>query len=796
MKIISAIVSVVSFLATIFLFVSLPVQTVSAQQLEEVVVTARKREESLQDVPISLQAISGSRIAEQGIVDFQQLAPYTPNFSYLPAAGASDMYFMRGLGTWGSGIHFEPSVGQVFNGFFSTRSRLGRSALVDVAQIEILKGPQGAIIGKNTSLGALNITTNKPTEEFEASVSAQYNFEASEGYEVEGVISGPLSDNVRGRAVVNYRDVDGWVTNIPTGDDLQKSEDITARLMLDVDLSDTVTAEVMYQRTDYDRQGKARVIAGCLQYAPPAGPPHSIGRAERLGFICTGVDDVNSTQDLRRPGPGGPLSPTGEPFTLESDLVGLTVTAEFEDFTLTSLTSYNAYEISDTFSGDQINAERVSINNFEDYEQFYQELRISGSAGSGTFDYIAGGMLFSGDLDATQSFHARAAAIGPPNPAINPAVSRNEFQLSETDSQALFGQIDFHISDQLTLSTGGRVTWEDREGSKAQVVGEVYTSNLANAPIPCNTRTSPLSACTMGDDGNTPGAPITGEIDDTNFSYNVALQYSFNDDHNVYVSTATGFKSGGFDLRGAGNPANFIFGEEESTNYEIGGKHTFLDGTFRANWAIYRTEVDDLQVSANDPVLIQQRVAAADVTSQGVELDLSWATPVDGLSFNLVASYTDAEYDEFIGSCYLSQVETGTGCFNVGVAAGQRSGVQDLAGETPPAAPEWSFVLGGDYTMDLSNSMQLTASARYIYIDDQFLSVERDPFGIQESTGRLDAGLSLAADSGWSLALIGRNLTNELVHTFANASTLSGSAIVSTNIEETRSVSLRATFDF
>ena len=163
----------------------------------------------------------------------------------------------------GSGVHFEPGVGQVFNGYFSTRGRLGRSALVDVAQVEVLKGPQGAIIGKNTSLGAINITPNKPTEDFEAYLGGQYNFEASEGYEVDAVVSGSFSDSVRGRAAINWRDVDGWVQNTSTGRDLQQQEDLTARLMLDVDFTDSFSGEFMYQRTDYDRHGKARMPAGC-----------------------------------------------------------------------------------------------------------------------------------------------------------------------------------------------------------------------------------------------------------------------------------------------------------------------------------------------------------------------------------------------------------------------------------------------------------------------------------------------------------------------------------------------------
>ena len=798
MRTISRSVSVACISAITCTSVLVPSQSVTAAELEEIIVTARKQEESLQDVPISIQAISGDQIAEQGIFDIQQLAPYTPNFSYIRSAGASDLYFMRGLGTYGSGIHFEPSIGQVFNGFFSTRSRMGRAAFMDIAQVEVLKGPQGAIIGKNTSLGAINITSNKPTQEFEALFSAQYNFEASEGVEVEGMVSGPFSDRVRGRAVVNYRDTDGWVANSVTGNDLQQSEDLSARLMLDIDLSDNVTAELMYQRTDFDRQGKGRVIGGCLEYQPPAGPPHSIPRAESIGFECGGVVANNSTADLRRLTPGGELFNSEEPFTIESDMFGLTFTVDFENATFTSLSGFTSYDINDTFSGDQLDAERVSIQNTEEYEQFYQEFRFNGSTSSGSLDYIAGLMYFTGDLDATQSFHAIAAVIGPPVPAINPAVSRNEFQESETDSLAIFGQVDYHINDQFTLSVGARVTNEERHGSKAQVVGEVYTSDLANAPVPCNTPTVPLSACTMGDDGLTPGASITGDIDDTNTSYNVALQYAVSDNNKFYVSGATGFKSGGFDLRGAGNPANFVFPEEESTSFELGGRHTLLDDSLRFNWTIYHTEVDDLQVSANDPVLIQQIVASADATSEGVELDLLWATPLEGLRLNLVTAYTDATYDSFVGSCYLSQPENGTGCTDVTIVAGQRAGVQDLAGQTLPVAPEWSSVLGADYTVPVG-SMDLTLSAKYLYSGEQYMSIERDPDGFQGSTDRIDATVVLASQAGnrpWSIALIGRNLTDEVIHTFVNSSTLSGSGVVTTNIEETRSVALRVEIGF
>ena len=762
-----------------------PARIAGAQVIEEIIVTARKREESLQDVPISVQTFSGELITEQGIVDLQMLAPYTPSFAYTPSPGASDLYFMRGLGTFGSGVHFEPGVGQVFNGYFSTRGRLGRSALMDVAQVELLKGPQGAIIGKNTSLGAINITSNKPTEEFESSIAGQYNFEASEGFEIDGILSGPMSDTVRGRVAINYRDVDGWVNNTSTGEALQQQEDLTARLMLDVDFTDSFNGEFMYQRTDYDRKGKARMPAGCLEFAPPAGPPHSIARTESFGFNCT-LQDSSHTLDLRRASDGGTVFNSEEPFTLENDFFGATLTWERENFEIKSLSAFFTYEINDTFSGDQRDIERVSIQNAEEYDQFYQEFRITSTTDS-KVDYTAGVMYFDGEMDITQTFHGSANAIGGPGA---PAAARHEFASSETESVAAFGQVDWHLNDSWILTLGGRFTDEDRSGQKAQVPGIIYSSPSEADPSLCG-MLGPLSGCTMGDDGLTPGAPITGSIGESKFSYNVSLQYAVNDTSNLYVTYATGFKSGGFDLRGAGDPSRFIFRPEESANFEIGGKHTLADGSVRFNWAVFHTEVDDLQSAANDPAVITQIVAQGDVTSEGVELDLLWAA-TDNLRFSFISTWLDAQYDSFLGSCYLSQPENGTGCMDIFISQGLRTGVQELAGKQMVFAPDWSHVLGVDWTVPVGGDKEFSFSAKWMNVGEHYTSIERDPLGLQSSTDRFDATVALSGEK-WSVALVGRNLGDELVHNFVNATTLSGAAIVATNIETTRAIALRLT---
>lgn len=780
-------------------------------QIEEVVVTARKREESLQDVPISVQALSGESIAEQGLFDIGALAPYIPNFKYTQAPGASDLLFMRGLGTYGSGVHFEPSVGTVFNGYFSTRSRLARTALIDVAQVEILKGPQGAIIGKNTSLGAINITSNKPTDEFEGEFSAAYNFDSSEGYEVQGIVSGPLSDNIRGRAVIDYQDVDGWVDNRTTGESLQQKEDLTLRGMVDVDFSGTFTGEFMFQYTDLDRHGKAREVVQCY-------PPGGMGMADaRTQFDCT-LNASGQQANIRQTSSGGTPFDDGEPYTTESFLWGATFSLDMGDYEIKSLSNYTTYEITDSFSGDLLPTVRVPIENFEDYNQFYQELRIL-STWDNNWDYTAGFMYFTGELDFTQDLEW---AFFPFN------FNRHEEASSETDSWPIFGQMDYSFNDQFALTFGGRYTDESREGSKSQLTRTLWD----NAPMPtwCNNNTSTGAGgvgprtCTFGNDyysgpggvgtvalpgaGALPvgGTPITDTLDESNFSYNASLQWTPTDDHMLYASYATGFKSGGFDLRGAGDPRAFVFGEEETSNIEVGGKHLLVNGTVRLNWAFFHTDVDGLQLSTNDPVLIQQVVSPADVTNYGIEIDGIWAVN-DNLNLTLAGAWLESEYDggngpggAFTPECNLAQtLGFATGC-TVDTNASGTPNAQDLTGTRLTFTPEWQFVLGGDYTMPVGDGMELTIAGKWIFLDEMHNTVTRDPVAFQDATHRFDASATLRGnlDSGndWTLALVGRNLSDEDVIQWCNSSTLSGGNVVSCATEELRYIGLRGTIGF
>ena len=768
----------------------IPVQA-GAQALEEIVVTARKREESLQDVPISVQAISGEVIERQGLLDFQAIAPYTPNFSYGQSTGASDFLIIRGLGTVGSGVHFEQAVGQITNGFFTSRSRLGRTVLIDAAQVEVLRGPQGPIIGKNTSLGAINITTRKPTDEFEFVLSGGYDFEASDGIEIQGVVSGPLSDKFRARAVVNYQDKDGFVESRSIGEDVQTREDLTTRIILQADLTDNFTAELLWQHIDLDRNGKHREVFNCLD---PVG-------ATAQGFDCT-INASNQSQNIVQ---GVDI---GEPFTIEAELVGLTLDWDFANSTLTSLTGYSESEIFDHFDSDLRPIEQRNIFNNEDFEQFSQELRLT-STGENTVDYIVGVLYLTNEMDASQDSNFNPSVGGPPP---QPPVRRHEIQFADTDTQAVFAQVDWNLNDAVTLTVGGRLTSEERNGLKIQRMHEIHTDNIdpnlcSNEPT-TTFNPSSFRLCTTGNDGSQPvGSPIIGKIDDDNFSYNVSLQWSASDDSMYYVGTSTGFKSGGFDLRGAGDPANFIFGEEESTNYEIGGRHTLLDNSLRLNWTLYHTNIEGLQLSSNDPATITQTVVNGEATADGLEWDLVWAAS-ENFNLSLAGAYLDATYDNFLAACYtLPRQTTALGCdvdLN-GSPGASFEEAQNLSGQTLAFAPEWQAVAGADYTWNLGSDLGLRAAVKLVYTDEQSTMIDNNPAGFQDSYTKVDASLTLLDnDNKWWVGLVGKNLTDELVYHFTSGTTTcsrganppGSTSCLFTTVEETRAIGIRAQFNF
>ena len=710
--------------------------------LEEVMVTAQKREESLQDVPIAISAVTGAAMRSEGITNMQSLAPSVPSFYFSEAVSGSDNMFMRGIGS-GPNYGFEQAVGQVLDGFFFGRSRFGRATFLDLERVEILKGPQGALIGKNTSGGAVSITTAKPTEEFEAWLSGQYEFEANEGYTTEGAVSGPLTESLRGRMAYRVDDRDGWVDNVVLGDDQPTKDDSTIRAILDWDLTDDMVATFTYQYGDAKRKGRSRQLSLCGE-ALRALPLFNTIVAEGEDCKANYSRNVVNTQY----GEGN-----YERIDTSFDIAGITVNWDLEDFTITSLTGYAKYTTKDLLDVDATYAEIAGMKATEDYEQWSQELRIA-SAGGGELDYIAG-LYFQG-TDQTTDFRRDFAYL----PGENTIGSNTILTKQDGTSSAIFGQVTWNILDNIGLTLGGRYTVEDKHVKQNQFSSALYTTD----PETLN------PVLTPGPGTPNPAAPqhyIERHRSENNFSPDFVVTWHPDDETLVYGSIRTGFKGGGFDHQysapqQAENPG-FEYKEEKVTAYEVGLKMTFADGAAQINTAVFRSEYDDLQVSALNSTDTTFEVGnAASAISQGVEVDGKWAV-TDRLLLTFAGSYLDAEYDKYDnGPCNTNQLLTST-CPNPELQ------VQDLSGKSLQYAPKYAASTSVEYVWALPDSLELTGFLQLTYSDEFYLSLDLDPNLVQDAYTKLNARLSVAPENGaWEVAVVGRNLTDERTSGFGN----------------------------
>ena len=300
-------------------------------ELEEIIVTARKKEESLMDVPISVSVVSGSVVQDGNIGKLENLAPTLPNFHHSEAVSGNDQVFMRGVGS-GVNFGFENSVGQVFDGIFFGRARYGRALFMDLDRIEVLKGPQGALIGKNTTAGAINITSARPTEEFEAYLAPTWEFEGDDGPTIEGAISGPLSDQLRGRVAFRYEDRDGYIKNLTRDTEEMQREEVAIRAQFEVDLAEGLDARLLFQYSDQTREGRPVELGNCT--------PGFANLLSRFGDDCE-WNRTNSRVLLQHGVEQESASDT------ETWLAGLTIDWDTPLGILTSVSAFSRYETKD-----------------------------------------------------------------------------------------------------------------------------------------------------------------------------------------------------------------------------------------------------------------------------------------------------------------------------------------------------------------------------------------------------------------------------------------------------------------
>jgi outer membrane receptor protein involved in Fe transport len=774
-------------------------------------VTVRKREELLGELSASLQVLDGDWINFQKIADLQDLSQYVPNLMYAQSSGASDLLIIRGLGTVGSGPHIEQSVSQTYNGFTRRRSRLNRTIFHDLERVEVLRGPQAPSIGKNSSLGGVNIIPNKPTRKREFSIAASHDFEYGEGFESELVASGPISSNFLGRIALKLKDKDGWVRNSGNDRELREKEQGAVRFLLNYKLADAFDIEFIYDKEEHNDLGKPREVHLCnAAYRTLAATASPSEDCKLDGIQHAGTELQNTADAPADPVVGFNASAfnraNNEAFDFKSDFYGITLSRDYGEYIFQFAHSFTDYEIYDRYDDDLTRnaafADGLSrvADNLELYEQKTYEIRFL-SEDNRIIDYVAGIQHIDSDMDYNSNlWHSIDDTAG----ASSDGGARREQRVDlESESLSLFGQIDWHILRNLDLSFGLRWTEEERTGAKRQ-----SQSNYAGVD---EVATCSDASTSVAHQGLYDCFSLRDTVEDDVVSFNLALEWHALEGAMFYFAVGNGFKSSGFNFDAntdfTTSTREFNYDEEETVNVEIGGKMRFGDNLF-FNWTLYNTNVTDLQLqssyitregdAASDIVAADRYVVAGEATAQGIEYELVW-----GVSNDLVLGFSGAfnvtEYDDFMAPCYYSftanAVQTeAQGCvFTAATAETGQEHLQDLSGKTLPYAPEFMFSFSLDWLFSTSIHGDWSFGFRTYHMDEYQLDVNNSPDTIQDSYAKADASVSWLSRNGrWSVSLVGRNLTDEIV---ANRSELSALNDISPIINDTSTLFRSAFID-
>jgi outer membrane receptor protein involved in Fe transport len=777
------------FALAIFTSAALPVSTVQGQDgaviaLEEIIVTAAYREQGLQDVPISISAVTGDTMVAAAIQKAEDIQFLVPNFT-LTETGIGTNAFIRGIG---SGINqaFEQSVGTYIDGVYFGRAQQWRAPFLDVERVEVLRGPQSILFGKNSVAGALNITTAKPADEFETSLMVSNEFENNELIG-EGMISGPISDRVRYRFAARARDLDGHMENATLNNDEPSRQDWTARGILEFDVSDTFTATLKAEVGEFEVVGRHIEIVN--EQIAIAGPFAGVFAYNEILTGVFGADSSvsNVVQDEVR-------SSNGDFSDNESENFVLTLDWTVGDFDLKSITAFSSFEYDEFCDCDFTGAVVFGAALQETYDQFSQEFRLSSPLGD-KIDYIAGLYYQTSDHDFADQIivpgnSVLVPALGAPGPLVaNTQASR--LATVENDVLSAFAQVNWHLNDTVTLQIGGRVTNDERDGDRNLSIVDAYFVPLP-AGVPADAflfygwvdpfpggYTMPCTAASDPDDcsGALGELPVEGSRDETKFSPEVKFIFNAGDNVLVYVGWSQGFKSGSFDFR-ANNKnfyddmaTSFEFDDEEASNFEVGGKNTLAGGALELNWTAFFTEYDDLQISIFDSVLGFNVGNAASAEILGLEVDMRWAA-TDHLTIAGGFALTDFEFTDFEnGQCYFGATP------NVDLDG---NGTPELCSYTGNSNQLVSDVQGNvsfDFRVPVGNSMEFGALFDVFYTSEYDASATFDPGLVQDSYALFNARFGIGDASGrWEIAVLGKNLSDEKVLSFGGDTPLAGSS--------------------
>jgi iron complex outermembrane receptor protein len=679
--------------------------------LEEVVVTAQKREQNLQDVPVAITAFSAAALEEKGIAKVEDLTKIAPSLTITRATTApSSSINLRGIGTFAFSTGVEPSVAVVVDDLALLQQAQAFSNLSDVARVEVLRGPQGTLFGKGASAGVINIVSQPTTPDLTGAVTASAT--SDDQYRLEGTVSGPLSDTVGFRVSAFGSSEGGYLPNLATGHELGAEHSWGVRARLGVQASESVRVDFMADHAETRGNGLSRpfraVPAGATAFGAPIAP-------NLVGIV---------------PGAGNDSARVNIDPSIDNKLTlgSVKVTVDLGAVSLLSISGYQkwSFDFTEDVDGTATPAFGVpgGIVQSGPYSShlFSQELRLV-SNGTGPFTYLGG--VFYADGRTERGFRR-----GPGSP-----LAANWFAKNGTTTYAAFGQFTYDFAPAAHVDVGLRYNREK--------IDVDFQNLLVPATPPANNATCLANCVADASDDQ-----VTGKI---------ALRYDLADDVMAFVSFATGYKGQGFDISSGFTPARLKpVNAEHSKAYEFGLKSRLLDNRLELNATAFLTDYEDFQaqsaISLPSGALQFTLSNVGQLRTKGLELELA-ARPVPALRIDASAAYVDAKVQSYPrANCYSGQT----------AALGCVGGFQNLAGARLSNSPKTKVSIGANYDIALASSFDAFVGADYRHQSSVQFDLLQNPAAIQGGYGVLNARVGLRSRSGrYTLTLFADNVADK-----------------------------------
>jgi iron complex outermembrane receptor protein len=713
--------------------------------IEEITVTAQKREENITDVPVAVSVLGQQQIDGSFSNNMEDLQALVPSVSFRTGnTTRNSALTVRGIGTISFSVAAEPSVSTVVDNVVLGRSGQAFGDLYDLERVEVLRGPQGTLFGKNASAGVVNITTRRPGEELEGYISGTF-YEDNE-YQFRARVSGPLTDDLRGSVTVLSSEFDGYITNVYNNKTINGYDKQGIRAMLEYDVSDAT--EVLFIFEDYEADNDC-----CVDLEARASGRNPDSEAVPSGSGLD-LDQRLADHDF-------------ETRTLDaSTAMSVQIETALGDHTLTSITAHRTWDNTEFREGDFTSIAGDSDQPVfgvpfqlhdigpQEWRQFSQEIRLASPTGE-AFEYQVG--LFYWNIDSARNFTRDAscqnnngqldAAIAnhldltlglPSDPDdvaayiaannitcnANDIVAATGYMETEFDNFAVFGQGSYDFSDAFRLLFGLRYTQDDVSYSHNRRNLDVY----GRRGVGVRPRYS--------DGNNQTDTNLSGSTDETNVSGKIGIQWDVNDRMMTYATYSTGYKGPAFNVYYNMDPDDINpISAEESTTFELGLKYSPDWGL--VSLAVYDSEIEDFQANdfdTSDGTTITGFTNGGDVETQGVELDFIWAAS-DQLTFS--------------GGFALSEAES------------------VVSGDPLPFAPDTKVTFAGMYEMPLANGASIMINGNYVYTDEKLSgnigqTSSSNPEVLLPDYSILNGSIGYhSEDDRLSVTLIGKNLTDE-----------------------------------